>query len=88
MKTNPILLRCCHCKQYKVDTEFYTNNHRKFNKDIICKSCKREYYLNNREAYIRRAKESRKRRTAEVYNEYPEVSNHYYELEEINETRI
>jgi hypothetical protein len=41
--------KCCHCKNEKPLTCFYKNKSLKDGLHLVCKSCKTEYYLKNKE---------------------------------------
>ncbi len=41
--------KCCHCKNEQPLTCFYKNKSLKDGLHLVCKSCKNEYYLKNKE---------------------------------------
>ncbi len=41
--------KCCHCKKEQPLTCFYKNKSLKDGLHLVCKSCKNDYYLKNKE---------------------------------------
>lgn len=55
---------CTKCKEEKPETEFHYRNKKKGTLRYMCKACQKDYnkqhYLNNKDAYLNRAKERNK----------------------------